>query len=182
MTDNTLTADSILQQALTLAQQSSWQSFSLNDLALQLDCNLSDISQFYRSKDDIAEALFNKADEAMLDLTTSEAFQGLSSKEKLLECMMTWFLYLAPYKPIVKEIFAYKLEPGHFHLQAHGITRVSRTVQWFMEASEIKSTGLKRSIDEIAITSTYLVGVNTFLCDKSAHLFKTKNRLIQLLK
>ena len=36
---------------------------------------------------------------------------------------------------ITRGMLAYKLEPGHLHLQLPGLVRVSRTVQWFREAA-----------------------------------------------
>ncbi|OUR73735.1 hypothetical protein A9Q78_02565 [Methylophaga sp. 41_12_T18] len=181
MPDNALSPDRILEQALVLAQNSSWQSFSLHELAAHLDYCLSDIKQFYRSKDDIAEALFSRADNAMLKLSATEQYRNLPPDDKLFECMMAWFDSLAAYKTSVREILAYKLEPGHFHLQAHGISRVSRTVQWFIEAADRKSTGLQRTADEVAITSVYLASFSFFLFDNSNQHAKTRNLLKSLL-
>jgi AcrR family transcriptional regulator len=182
MAKNTLTADSILEHAIVLAQKSSWQSFSLVELALLLDCSLSDIKQFYRSKDDIAEALFNLADDAMLNLALDKKHQNLTSNEKLFNAIMAWFDSLMPYRPLVREILAYKFEPGHFHLQVHGITRVSRTVQWFLEVADRKNTGCKRITDEMAVTSAYLISFRSFLCDHSEGHVKTRQLLERLLR
>jgi ubiquinone biosynthesis protein COQ9 len=182
MTKNTLTLDVVLEKAIVLAQQSSWESFSLTELASLLGCSLSDIKQFYRSKDDMAEALFNRADDAMLSLASVEAYLNLTSDDKLLECIMVWFESLAPYRPLVREILAYKLELGHFHLQAHGITRISRTVQWFIEASDRKNTGLKRIADEVAVTSSYLASFSFFLFDNSKKHANTRTFLKSLIK
>lgn len=182
MTKNTLTPDVVLEKAIVLAQQSSWESFSLTELASLLDCSLNDIKQFYRSKDDMAEALFNRADDAMLSLTSAEEYRNLTSDDKLLECIMVWFESLAPYRPLVREILAYKLELGHFHLQAHGITRISRTVQWFIEASNRKNTGLKRVADEVALTSAYLASFSFFLFDNSEQHSCTRALLKSLIR
>jgi ubiquinone biosynthesis protein COQ9 len=182
MTKNTLTPDVVLEKSIVLAQQSSWESFSLTELASLLDCSLSDIKQFYRSKDDMAEALFNRADDAMLSLASVETSLNLTSDDKLLECIMVWFESLAPYRSLVREILAYKLEPGHFHLQAHGITRISRTVQWFIEASDRKNTGLKRIADEVAVTSAYLASFSFFLFDNSEQHSCTRALLKSLIR
>lgn len=182
MTKNTLTADIVLEKAIALAQQSSWESFSLTELASILDCSLSDIKQFYRSKDDMAEAFFSRADDAMLNLASTDEYRKLSSDDKLVESIMTWFETLSPYRPLAREMLAYKLEPGHFHLQAHGITRISRTMQWFLEASDRKNTGLKRIADEVAVTSIYLASFSFFLFDNSKGYSCTRSLLKSLLK
>lgn len=180
--NETITPDDILDQAILLAQTSSWETFSFSELAKQLACPLSQISHHYRSKDDLAEALFNRADDAMLDLSLDQNFQGLKSNKKLIKCITTWFEYLAPYKSLVREIMAYKLEPGHFHLQAHGITRVSRTVQWFLSVSDRPFSGIKRTADEVAVTSAYLSSFAYFLSDDSENHRKTKRLLQTLVK
>ncbi len=181
MTKNTLTPHLVLERAIALAEKSSWEAFSLTELAALLECSLSDIKRFYRSKDDMAEAFFNRADDAMLSLSTAVEYRNLTSDDKLFECIMAWFEYLTPYRPLVREMLAYKLEPGHFHLQAHGITRVSRTVQWFLEASDRKNTGIKRIADEIAVTSAYLTSFSFFLFDESKQHTNTRSLLKSLI-
>jgi len=177
-----LESNAILEQAIMLARQSSWETFSLAELAEKMNCSLSEIRQYFRSKDDMAEALFDRADTAMLGLDREEGFQSLPPDDKLVECIMCWFLTLAPYKPLVREMLAYKFEPGHFHLQAHGITRVSRTVQWFLEASGRRQSGLRRIADEIAITSAYLTSFSFFLFDKSREHRNTRSLIYRLLR
>ncbi|MCJ8279778.1 MAG: hypothetical protein MJK14_07590, partial [Rivularia sp. ALOHA_DT_140] len=90
---------------------------TLRDLVLEeIERRFSKLKQNKVSKDDMAEAFFNRADDAMLNLASAEEYRDLSSDDKLVECIMVWFEALSPYKPLVREILAYKLEPGHFHL------------------------------------------------------------------
>lgn len=181
MTEPVITPQSALNKALDLAQQSSWEQFSLLQLADNLNCDLSVIRVHFRSKDDMAEALFDRADAAMLQLATHQAKENLTSDERLINCIMVWFNFLSPYKRLVKEILAYKFEPGHFHLQAHGITRVSRTVQWFIQASGRDYSGLKRIGDELAITSAYLLSLGFYFVDNSDQHSKTRALLQRML-
>lgn len=181
-TKKTLTPRLVLEKAVVLAQKSSWESFSLTELASLLRCSLSDIKQLYRSKDDMAEALFDRADDDMLSFASDKKHKSLTSDEKLVESIMVWFESLEPHKSIVREMLAYKLELGHLHLQAHGITRVSRTVQWFIAASDRKSNGLKRIADEIAITSVYLSSFSFFLFDDSKQHTNTRALIKKLLR
>ena len=172
----------ILDHALALARQSSWQSFSLIELASSLNCSLNDIRSYFRSKDDIAESLFDRADDAMLRITSQADYRSLSTDERLFECIMCWFETLAANKGLVREILGYKFEPGHVHLQAHGITRISRTVQWFLEASGREHTGFCRTADEIAVTSAYLASFSVFLLDYSANHKHTRTLLKRLIR
>lgn len=181
MTTTPLNPQQILDKAIELAQQSSWGAFALPQLASSLDCRLVEIKHHFRSKDDMAETFFDRADEAMLQLTTKENYAALPADERLLQCIMRWFDYLAPYKGLVREMLGYKLEPGHFHLQAHGITRVSRTVQWFLAAAGCEHRGLSRITNEIALTTAYLATLTCFMSDHSKQHSHTRALLKRLI-
>ncbi|WDE07453.1 TetR/AcrR family transcriptional regulator [Thalassomonas viridans] len=170
----------ILDKAIELAGVSSWENFSLLELASGLHCDLSHIKHYFRSKDDMAEALFNRADKVMLATHSRASF--LSVDEALVSAIMCWFECLSPHKPLVREILAYKLEPGHFHLQAHGLTRISRTVQWFLHVSGRSYSGINRILDEIAVTQAYLISFSFFLFDNSDKHQATRNLLTRLIK
>ena len=172
----------IFHRAVELAHHRSWQSFSIMELATSLNCSMTDIKCYFRSKDDIAELFFDRADEAMLSMTSADSYFTLSVDERLLECIMCWFQTLAPDKNLIREILTYKLELGHFHLQAHSITRISRTVQWFLEASGRKHKGICKTADEIAVTSAYLASFRFFLLDQSEGHKNTRTLLKQLIR
>lgn len=181
MSETPLDREHILNKALELAMESSWASFSMSQLADSLNCSIADIGQYFRSKDDMAELFFDRADRAMWALHSKESFRGLDDKDKLTECIFYWFESLSPYKSLVREMLTYKLEPGHFHLQAHGVTRISRTVQWFLEVAEREHRGLKRIVDESAVTSVYLISFSYFLSDKSEQHANTRSLLKRLM-
>lgn len=182
MTETHSERQRILHQAIALAIETSWASLNLTQLADSLDCPVADIGRQFRSKDDLAEAFFDQADQSVWALAADEAFRELSNEEKLFECIICWLESLSSYKPLVKEMLAYKFEPGHFHLQAHGITRISRTVQWFLDVSEREYTGLKSIADEFAITSAYLTALGCFLHDNSESNSKTRGLLRRLIQ
>ena len=69
MAEQLIDKDIIFNRAVELAHHSSWQSFSIMELATSLHCSLTDIKCYFRSKDDIAELFFDRADEAMLAIT-----------------------------------------------------------------------------------------------------------------
>ncbi|NQY89911.1 MAG: TetR/AcrR family transcriptional regulator [Colwellia sp.] len=182
MAEQLIDKDIIFQRAVELAHHRSWQSFSIIELATALNCSMSDIKCYFRSKDDIAELFFDRADDAMLSMTSANSYFTLSVDERLLECIMCWFQTLAPDKNLIREILTYKLELGHFHLQAHSITRISRTVQWFLEVSGREHKGICRTADEIAVTSAYLASFRFFLLDQSDDHKNTRTLLKQLIR
>ncbi|PSJ43845.1 hypothetical protein C7H85_16350 [Zobellella endophytica] len=170
--------DAILDAALHLALHSSWASFSLLQLAESRELTLAELGRHFRSRDDLAEALFDRADAAMLALPPDD---DEPADERLFIRIMAWLDYLAPYRRLVRDMLAYKLEPGHLHLQAHGITRISRTVQWFMEAARWQASGAGRIGGEILLTGIYLTTFAAFLADDSEQHQATRALLSKLL-
>ena len=182
MSISTPTAQTILDHAIQLALRKGWEEFSLVELAKLTGCPLTGIKMHFRSKDDLAEALFDRADLAMLKLAEDKTFQAQSVQQRTVNCIMCWFNFLTPIKPLVKDIMLYKLEPGHFHLQAHGVTRVSRTVQWFREVSGRPHKGFSKVADEVVLTSAYLASFSFYLIDESKDNANTRSLLNGLVK
>lgn len=161
------TADRIVDTALGMAEEGSWESTRLHDVADRLEISLDDIRQHFPQKDDLAEAWFDRADRALLETPHQEGFMDLPRSSRLLQVISTWLQTLAPHRRLTREMLAYKLEPGHFHLQALGIMRISRTVQWFLEAARQDNTGLQRILEESCLTAIYLATFTRWLFDDS---------------
>ena len=181
MTQQTDQAGRILDAALALAGETSWETLHLHDIAAEMGISLNDIRIHYAQKDDLAEALFDRADRAALTAGSPPDFTGRIAAERLLTVIMAWLDALLPHRRLVREMLAYKLEPGHFHLQAQGITRISRTVQWFREAAQQQSEGLRRIAEEIVLTSTYLAGFAQWLIDDTKETRNTRTFLKKAL-
>ncbi|AEX99810.1 COQ9 domain-containing protein [Oceanimonas sp. GK1] len=178
MTHLSAERDALLDTALHLALHRGWHGFSLYELADARELSLAELSRYFRSRDDLAEALFDRADQALLSLPLDPQEP---MHERLLTGIMVWLDYLAPYRHLVREMLGYKLEPGHLHLQAHGITRISRTVQWLLEAADWQAGGLHRSAGEVALTGIYLTAMASFMVDTSDHLNTTRTLVHGLL-
>jgi len=182
MAKSTQLADKILDKALEQAAETSWEEVRLQAVADELGISLDDIRKHYRQKDDLAEALFDRADQAVLSETRNEAFRNLCGRDRIRKAIMIWLRTLAPYRKTVIDIFKYKLEPGHIHFQVLGVLRVSRTVQWFLEAAGSKTSGLSRIMEEIGTTSIYLTTLVYWLGDQSVENGKTNDFLEKLLR
>ena len=167
----------ILDKALEQAEVTSWEQLHLHTVAEALDITLDDIRQYFPQKDDLVEAWFDRADRVLLSKDHTEDFLDLSLDERLFQVIVCWLDALAPHHRLTREMLAYKLEFCHIHLQALGIMRISRTVQWFSEAAYHDSTGLQRIIDECALTTVYLTTFARWLFDDSANSRKSKDVL-----
>lgn len=182
MPKSTSLADKILDKALELAGERSWEEVRLQDVAAALDISLDEVRQYYRQKDDLAEALFDRADQAVLTASGTPEFRGLNGRDRVRKAIMIWLHALAPYRRIVMDIFKYKLEPGHIHFQVLGLLRVSRTVQWFLEAAGSRTSHLSRIMEEIGTTSVYLASLVYWLTDHSTEAGKTNDFIDRLLR
>ncbi len=180
MIENVL-SNQILDTALSLAESSSWEKVQLYKVAQELEISLDQIRKNYPQKDDLVEAWFDRADSAVLNMSPSPDFIDLSVRERLHSVMMTWFAALASHRRITGEMLLYKLEFGHIHLQALGVMRISRTVQWFREAAQIDTTSLRRNLKETGLTTIYLMSFARWLNDDSHEFKETREFLDKLL-
>jgi len=174
--------DRILDKALEQAEASSWEQLHLHAVAAALNITLDEIWRYFPQKDDLVEAWFDRADRALLSAAHSADFLDLPLHERLQQVITSWLDALASHHRLTREMLAYKFEFGHIHLQALGIMRVSRTVQWFREAACHDSTGLQRIIDECALTTIYLATFARWLFDDSANNRKSKDVLNTALR
>lgn len=173
-----MTKDNILKVSLSLAKLKSWDALRLQDVAAELDITLAELQYFVREKDEIAELLFDRADRMMLE---GEVDTTNSVCQKLAAVICLWLSALESNKTTVCSMLMYKLEPGHFHFQARAITRISRTVQWFMEAAGVTTTGIRRSAEEVILTTIFLKTFFDWMKEKTNDKDKTKKRLLSML-
>lgn len=173
----------ILDTAMQLAEKLSWEALRLHDIATELNISLDEIRQHYPQKDDLVEAWYDRADASMLQATTDPEFLKLEDKqERLYAVIMTWLDAMAAHKTISRDMLLYKLEPAHIHLQVLGVLRISRTVQWFLEAVQQESTHLQRILEEIGLTSIYLATFAYWMQDQSENQQQTRQFLERRLQ
>lgn len=167
-------ADTILDTALHLAREGSWEKLRLQHIASELNISLDQIRSCYAQKDDLVEAWFDRADSAMLLAASEPGLLNLTMRERLHYLIMAWLDKLATYHKVTRDMLLYKLEPAHIHLQVQGILRISRTVQWLREAAHQDSTHLRRIGEEIGLTSIYLATFVFWMSDFSQDQQRTR--------
>ncbi len=149
--------DRIVDAALELGEQRSWEAVRLHDVADALGITLDEVRRHFREKEDVVDAWFDRADGAMLKLAESPDFPDLTPRQRLQRLIMTWLGTLAPHRKVTRQMIYGKLEPGHIHIQIPGLMRVSRTVQWMREAAHRDATYLRRALEETGLTTIYLM-------------------------
>lgn len=152
----TVNAAQILDSALQLADVCGWERLHLFDVAADLGVDLHSIAAHYREKDQLVEAWFDRADQALLLRAKTPELMSLSPAKRLEELLIAWLDCLAPHRAVTAQMLLYKLEPGHLHLQVLGLLRISRTVQWWREAAQRETLHLSRIVEESLLTAVYL--------------------------
>ena len=175
-------ADLILDTALELAESKTWERLQLHDIASTLGIGLDEIRQHYPQKDDLVERWYDRADNSMLKFADKKELAALSVRERLGAIIMAWLEALGPHRKVSGEMLWYKLEPGHIHLQAQGLLRISRTVQWFREAAGRDNSHLSRILEEIGLTGIFLSTFSYWLRDDSANFERTRKALDRKLR
>jgi AcrR family transcriptional regulator len=171
----------IVDAALALADERTWERVRLHDVAARLGVTLVDIGRHFREKEEITDAWFDRADRAMFAAAGNPAMAALSARERFAELLMTWLGALAPHRRVTRQMLAGKLEFGHVHYQFAGLLRISRTVQWLREGAGLDDPLPWRALEESALTSIYLATVVHWLNDDTEGSAATRAFLDRLL-
>jgi ubiquinone biosynthesis protein COQ9 len=172
-----LTADRIVDTALALAEQRSWEAMRLYEVAVAVGITLDDIRHDFREKEDLVDAWFDRADQAMLKAAEQPEFLSLPTRQRLHRLIMTWLGALAPHRRVTRQMILGKLELGHIHIQIPAIMRISRTVQWMREAAHRDPVYLRRALEETGLTTIYLMTFGYWLQDDSPGSIRTREFL-----
>lgn len=170
----TTTGSAIVDAALALAERTSWEAVRLHDIAATLGVGLNDVRDYFREKEDIVDAWFDRADIAMLEDAACADYGALPSDLRLERSIVTWLATLTPYRRVTREMILNKLEPGHVHYQLNGLLRVSRTVQWMREAAGRKTVLPWRAVEETVLTGIYLATFLAWMYDDSPNSTRTR--------
>lgn len=179
--DNVGLARRILDTALDLGEQRGWDALHLHDIAAALDVGLDDIARHYAHKDALAEAWFDRADAALLAVPQAPGWRKLSPRDRLHRAIFAWLGALAAHRRLTATMLRYKFQPEHPHLQVQGLLRVSRTVQWIREVAHLSSAGLRRELEEVALTTMFMAAFACWLGDDSAGSERTRALLDRML-
>ena len=167
----------ILDTALDLAEQKSWEAVRLHDVAKVLNVSLSDVHKVINDKQALVTLWFDSADNVMLKAAESPAFIKHSLHQRVHELIMVWLCALATHRTVTRQMFYSVLEPGQLHAQIPAFFHLNRTVQWIREAVHRDDIYVKRSIDEAALTTLFTVTFITWLYDNSKDSTKTSQFL-----
>jgi len=174
-------AAKILDTAILLAEENSWEAVSLYEIAEKLKIDLLDIHKYYREKDELSSAWFDRADTAMLREAKKASFKTLSTNEQIHLLIMIWLNSMSDHRRITRQMIYSKLEPGRFHANMRAIKHTRQTVQWIREAVGRKTTFTESALEEMVLTDIFLKTLARWMYDKSENSQKTEKYLTKLL-
>ena len=173
--------DRIVDTALELAEESSWEAVRLHHIAGKLKVDLEQIRREFNEKERIVDAWFDRADQAML-----ERVQDLgpdSERQHWIQvAVMTWLQTLSEHRKPTRQMIFNKFEPGHLHYQVDGAMRVSRTVQWIREAVGFEDSLPWRAFSETGLTAIFLATFFYWMFDESQDSTTTRAFLEKRLR
>lgn len=181
-TEDAQHAQRIVEAAVALAEQRSWEAVRLHEVAAHMGIGLDEIRRHFREKDELIDAWFDRADDAVLALADSGDLLGLSPRERLFELIMAWLGALERHRRVTRQMIQAKLEPGHLHIQIPAVMRISRTVQWMREAALLEDAGVRRALTESAVTAIYLAAFTRWLGENATGSPRTRRLLDRMLR
>lgn len=177
ITENENIRDVIVNTAVALAAHTSWEAVRLYDIAAELNIPLDDIRGYFREKEDLVDAWFDRADGIMLREVDAADFSALTSQQRIHRLIMIWLDALAVQRKVTRQMILAKMEPGHIHIQIPAVMRISRTVQWIREAAHRDATFVRRALEESVLTSIYLMTFFFWMRDESPGSSSTRQFL-----
>lgn len=178
MTENAvISQDKVLQSALNLARKQHWEALRLAEIADDLQISLADLRRTIKDKENLVDLLWDQADAAMLAQCQFDDFISQSFATQFEQCVMSWLMFLHPYRQTVKEMLMVRAEPGHLHIQIPTLIRISQTVQWMRELCQRDALFFKRAAEETMLTCLFVSHVRFWLNDESENSESTRTSL-----
>lgn len=177
MTESENVRDAIVNTAVALGARTSWEAVRFYDIAAELNISLEEIRGFFREKEDLVDAWFDRADGIMLRDAVSADFTTLTSQQRIYRLIMIWLDALAVERKVTRQMILAKMEPGHIHIQVPAVMRISRTVQWIREAAQRDATFVRRALEESVLTTIYLMTFFFWMRDETPASSETRQFL-----
>jgi AcrR family transcriptional regulator len=171
----------IVDAAVELADEVGWPALRLRRVAARLGVGLAEIRAQYADLDAVANAWLGRADDAMLAVAGRAELAEASPPDRIAAALTAWFTALGGRRRMLGSILAYKLQPGHIHLQAALLVATSRRVQWLREAARLDATGRQKSLEESGLTLLFAATVLRWLNDRSENFERTQGFIARRL-
>jgi AcrR family transcriptional regulator len=127
-----------LDTALLMIGTGGWKSFSLPELARELDVQVADVYAQFPTRTAVLHALGKRLDKKMLDLAPSD-LDDMSTRDRLFELMMRRFDAMKPYKELLRKVG--REARGDLEAAVVGFGNLNRAVVEMVDAAGIHGPG-----------------------------------------
>lgn len=155
----------LIETALAEAARDGWEGLRLHRVAAACGTTLAALVTRFPSADALADAWLDRANVAMA--AAAPALAGLAPPARIEGALFAWLGALAAHRAVARAILLGKLYPGHPHLVAGLVVRVSRTVQLLRDAARLDAPPPRRQLEEIALTWLFVAAVARWAADTS---------------
>ncbi len=163
----------IVDTAVAMAEESGWSGVRLRRVAGQLGVPLSEVRRHFRDLDAVADAWFERANQAML-APAEHNFADLPARQRLYALLVRWFDALAAHRRPTGAMIAAKLYLPHPHHWVPLIFNLSRTIQWLRDAGGLDAAGRRRQIEEIGLSALFLATLAVWTRDDTPGQERTR--------
>lgn len=166
----------IVDETLALAEEAGWEGVRLRIVAERLDMPLDDLARRYRDLDAIADAWLGRGVAAMLAPMPADV-AALPPEQRVEAAILRFLDALAPHRAVTAAMIAAKLWPGHPHHWVPLVFNLSRTVHWIREAAGLDAGGVRRQMEEVALTALVVATFAVWCRDRSEGQARTRRFL-----
>jgi AcrR family transcriptional regulator len=174
----------ILATSLALAEEKgAWAEVRLVDVAERLAISPSDVTDYFRDLDSVANAWFQEGLKAMLAPKAAD-FAEAPAIDRLETCLLAWFDKMAQHREVTTQMLSGKLHLSHPHHWVPMVFDLSRLIHWLREAALLPASyGTRRaSLEEIGLTGLFLATLNVWRHDTAPGQQRTREFLRRQLE
>ena len=154
----------IVDTAIATAEETGWGGVRLRRVADELGVPLFEVQRHFRDLDAVADAWFERANQAML-APTERNFANLPARQRLYVLLLRWFDSLAEHRRVSGAMITAKLYPSHPHHWVPLIFNLSRTIQWLRDGAGLDAVGRRRQVEEIGLSALFLATLSVWTSD-----------------
>jgi AcrR family transcriptional regulator len=173
--DETPLRDRVVEEALHQAEAHGWEAVRLTEVAARLALPMAPVLAEFRDLDAVANAWFQRGLEAML-ADKPDGFDHWPETQRLEYCLLAWLDALAAHRRVTVAMLRTKAHLPHLHTWVPMVFDLSRTVQWWREASRLPARyGTRRAqVEEVALTALFLATLAVWAGDSSDGQARTR--------
>jgi AcrR family transcriptional regulator len=172
-----VTPDAIVDATLAEAELVGWADLRLFDVAARMNVPLAELRLHFRDLDAVADAWLARGERAMLAVGEEPGFAELPPPERIARSILAFLDALAAHRKVSGQIFRAKLYFGHPHHNLALLFWVSRTVQWWREAAQLRGDDRRRRVEEIGLSALFVATLVFWVADDSEGQERTRRFL-----